>query len=165
MAFLFVYLKKKLKWRDLMMSKKQKEKGLIELKQEELKAIQEQIDENALQCQAVWEERNNCLKAGELLKAKDLEGKYYYLRDVVGEQLDRKRIDIDKELEELQAEANRLKAKLVTDARILERQNKELEEIKEEYKNRLADKQQAIENTKCILEESRKRLLELEGGK
>ena len=40
------------------MAKKEVNKGIIELKQEELAEIQEQIDENVRQYKALWEQRN-----------------------------------------------------------------------------------------------------------
>ncbi|MEK4222374.1 hypothetical protein N1I86_10335 [Bacillus sp. FSL W8-0116] len=143
--------------------KNQETKGLIEQKKEELERIYEQINENVQQCKAIWEERNACLDVGDYMKATQLEGRYYRLRDVDGKELDNKRIEIHNELDSLQAEANDLKRKLVSDTRILERQKQELEEIKKEYQRRLADKQQSITETEFILEQSEKRLLELEG--
>lgn len=143
--------------------KNQETKGLIEQKKEELERIYEQINENVQQCKAIWEERNACLDAGDYMKATQLEGTYYRLRDVDGKELDNKRIEIHNELDSLQAEANDLKRKLVSNTRTLEDQKRELEEIKREYQRRLSDIQQSIKNTEFILEQSEKRLLELEG--
>lgn len=142
--------------------KNQETKGLIEQKKEELERIYEQINENVQQCKAIWEERNACLDDGDYVNALKLEGKYKHLGNV-GKELDYKRIEIHNQLDDLQAEANRLKRKLVSDTRILDRQKQELEEIKREYQRRLADKQQSIKNTEFILEQSEKRLSELEG--
>ncbi|MFT9367858.1 type I restriction-modification system subunit M N-terminal domain-containing protein [Paenibacillus polymyxa] len=91
------------------MAKKEALKGLIKEKQGNLSAILDQQAENVRQYKALWEERNTCLADGHTLKAHELEGKYYHLRDVSGSQLDEKRIEIDKNIEELQAEAYRLK--------------------------------------------------------
>lgn len=112
------------------MAKKEVNKGIIELKQEELAEIQEQMDENVRQYKALWEQRNTSLDAGEVMKAKELEGKYYYLRDVVGKQLDRKRIEIDTEIEKLQGEVFQLKRNMATNTKVLDRQKHELERLK-----------------------------------
>ncbi|HER2174408.1 TPA: hypothetical protein VJS59_001628 [Streptococcus pyogenes] len=146
------------------MAKKEALKGLIEEKQGELSAILDQQAENVRQYKALWEERNTCLEDGHTLKAHELEGKYYHLRDVVGKQLDKKRIELDNEVEELQAEAYRLKNKLKVDTGILDRQQQDLQKLKKEYQDKLAEQQQAISNTEFILEEAEKRILELEGA-
>lgn len=146
------------------MAKKEVNKGIIELKQEELAEIQEQMDENVRQYKALWEQRNTSLDAGEVMKAKELEGKYYYLRDVVGKQLDRKRIEIDTEIEKLQGEVFRLKRNMATNTKVLDRQKHELERLKKEYQDKLADKQQSILDTEDILKQAEQRILELEGG-
>ena len=146
------------------MAKKEVNKGIIELKQEELAEIQEQMDENVRQYKALWEQRNTSLDAGEVMKAKELEGKYYYLRDVVGKQLDRKRIEIDTEIEKLQGEVFRLKRNMATNTKVLDRQKHELEQLKKEYQDKLADKQQSILDTEDILKQAEQRILELEGG-
>lgn len=146
------------------MAKKEVNKGIIELKQEELAEIQEQMDENVRQYKALWEQRNTSLDAGEVMKAKELEGKYYYLRDVVGKQLDRKRIEIDTEIEKLQGEVFQLKRNMATNTKVLDRQKHELEQLKKEYPDKLADKQQSILDTEDILKQAEQRILELEGG-
>lgn len=146
------------------MAKKEVNKGIIELKQEELAEIQEQMDENVRQYNALWEQRNTSLDAGEVMKAKELEGKYYYLRDVVGKQLDRKRIEIDTEIEKLQGEVFQLKRNMATNTKVLDRQKHELEQLKKEYPDKLADKQQSILDTEDILKQAEQRILELEGG-
>lgn len=146
------------------MAKKEVNKGIIELKQEELAEIQEQMDENVRQYKALWEQRNTSLDAGEVMKAKELEGKYYYLRDVVGKQLDRKRIEIDTEIEKLQGEVFQLKRNMATNTKVLDRQKHELEQLKKEYQDKLADKQQSILDTEDILKQAEQRILELEGG-
>lgn len=146
------------------MAKKEVNKGIIELKQEELAEIQEQMDENVRQYKALWEQRNTSLDAGEVMKAKELEGKYYHLRDVVGKQLDRKRIEIDTEIEELQGEVFQLKGNMATNTKVLDRQKHELEQLKKEYQDKLADKQQSILDTEDILKQAEQRILELEGG-
>lgn len=146
------------------MAKKEVNKGIIELKQEELAEIQEQMDENVRQYKALWEQRNTSLDAGEVMKAKELEGKYYYLRDVVGKQLDRKRIEIDTEIEKLQGEVFQLKRNMATNTKVLDRQKHELERLKKEYQDKLADKQQSILDTEDILKQAEQRILELEGG-
>lgn len=146
------------------MAKKEVNKGIIELKQEELAEIQEQMDENVRQYKALWEQRNTSLDAGEVMKAKELEGKYYYLRDVVGKQLDRKRIEIDTEIEKLQGEVFQLKRNMATNTKVLDRQKHELEQLKKEYPDKLADKQRSILDTEDILKQAEQRILELEGG-
>lgn len=146
------------------MAKKEVNKGIIELKQEELAEIQEQMDENVRQYKALWEQRNTCLDAGEVMKAKESEGKYYHLRDVVGKQLDRKRIEIDTEIEKLQGEVFQLKRNMATNTKVLDRQKHELEQLKKEYQDKLADKQQSILDTEDILKQAEQRILELEGG-
>lgn len=146
------------------MAKKKALKGLIKEKQKELAEIQEQLDENVRQYKALWKERDTFLDAGEVMKAKELEGKYYYLRDVVGKQLDRKRIEIDTEIVELQGEVFRLKNNMATNTKVLDRQKHELEWLKKEYRDRLADKQQSILDTEDILKQAEQRILELEGG-
>lgn len=146
------------------MAKKEVNKGIIELKQEELAEIQEQMDENVRQYKALWEQRNTSLDAGEVMKAKELEWKYYHLRDVVGKQLDRKRIEIDTEIEELQGEVFQLKRNMATNTKVLDRQKHELEQLKKEYQDKLADKQQSILDTEDILKQAEQRILELEGG-
>lgn len=146
------------------MAKKEVNKGIIELKQEELAEIQEQMDENVRQYKALWEQRNTSLDAGEVMKAKELEGKYYYLRDVVGKQLDRKRIEIDTEIEKLQGEVFQLKRNMATNTKVLDRQKHELEQLKKAYQDKLADKQQSILDTEDILKQAEQRILELEGG-
>ncbi|TWG74392.1 hypothetical protein L604_000700000870 [Bacillus subtilis J27] len=146
------------------MAKKLATKGIIELKQEELSATQEEIDDNARQYKAYWEERNIFLEAGEVMKVQELEGKYYHLRDNVAKQLDRKRIEIDMEIEELQAEAFRLKKGMSMDVKILDRQKQELQALKKEYQDKLADKQQSISDTEFILQQAEQRIIALEGG-
>ena len=146
------------------MAKKEVNKGIIELKQEELAEIQEQMDENVQQYKALWEQRNTSLDAGEVMKAKELEWKYYHLRDVVGKQLDRKRIEIDTEIEKLQGEVFQLKRNMATNTKVLDRQKHELEQLKKEYQDKLADKQQSILDTEDILKQAEQRILELEGG-
>lgn len=146
------------------MAKKEVNKGIIELKQEELAEIQEQMDENVRQYKALWEQRNTSLDAGEVMKAKELEWKYYHLRDVVGKQLDRKRIEIDTEIEKLQGEVFQLKRNMATNTKVLDRQKHELEQLKKEYQDKLADKQQSILDTEDILKQAEQRILELEGG-
>ena len=98
------------------------------------------------------------------MKDKELEGKFYYLRDVVGKQLDRKRIEIDTEIEKLQGEVFRLKRNMATNTKVLDRQKHELEQLKKEYQDKLADKQQSILDTEDILKQAEQRILELEGG-
>lgn len=146
------------------MAKKEALKGLIEEKQDELSAILDQQSENVRLYKELWKERNAYLEDGHTLKAHELEGRYYYLRDVVGKQLDKKRVEIVTEVEELQAESYRLSNKLKVDTGILDRQQQELEKLKKEYQNKLAEQQQTISNTEFILDEAEKRILELEGA-
>ncbi|MCM3034087.1 hypothetical protein [Niallia sp. MER 6] len=146
------------------MARKEALKGLIEEKQGELSAILDQQAENVRQYKVLWEERNVCLDSGHTLKAHELEGKYYHLRDVVGKKLDKKRIEIDNEIEELQAEAYRLKNKLKLDTGILDRQQQELQRLEKEYQDKLAEQQKAISDTEFTLKHSEQRILELEGS-
>lgn len=145
------------------MVKTEKQTGLIEQKQAELNEVMEKIAENTRDYNAIWKERDASAEMGESLKAKELEGRYYYLRDTVGKQLDRKRLEVDRQVEELQAEANRLKESLPLSARTLSRLASELEALKREYKGKLADKQGEIEHTEYFLKQSEERILRLEG--
>lgn len=150
--------------KELEENQKELVKGLIDRKQEKLLDILGQQAENVREYKALWEERNACLDDGHTLKAHELEGKYYHLRDVFGKQLDKQRIELDNEIEELQAEAYHLKKKLKVDISILDRHQQELQKLKKEHQEKLAEQEKAIIATEFILEEAEKRILELEGG-
>ncbi|MEM1506333.1 hypothetical protein RG959_23420 [Domibacillus sp. 8LH] len=145
------------------MVRKTKELGLIEQKQAELDKVMEQIAENTREYQSIWRERNASAEMGDVLEAQQLEGRYYYLRDTVGKQLDRKRLEIDREVDELKAEANRLKSDMPNHTRTLSRLGGDLDALKREFQGKLADKQTEIENTEYMLKQSEERIHDLEG--
>jgi hypothetical protein len=155
----------KINGRSLDMAKVQVFSGIIEQKETELYAVEEQQAENVRAYKAIWEERNIAAAAGDKPMSIAFEGRYYHLRDTVGAELDRKRLDLDRELEDLRAEAYKLTSTLRSLKRTEETEKDEYEALVAENERRLEDKRREMEVTRSMMEETKRRLSELEGAK
>ncbi|MCO8150935.1 hypothetical protein NHM07_20795 [Bacillus subtilis] len=146
-----------------MLKKKEKSNGLIHELNLEYQSIVDEMDQNCREYQDIWRQRVICLENNQILKAQELEAEYYRKRDVVGRELDQKRLKIDKNLENLLCEAEMLKQSTKRNKNTLENQREELSALEREFERRLESQKTDIKNTEEIIKAADKRLIELEG--
>lgn len=144
-------------------TKEEKAVGTIQLAEQKLSEIKEKLDENIANYNGIWKDRTHCLVTGDVVHAAELEKQYYYLRDVVEVKLDQERIQAIEHVNFLRSEVERIKAKIINDTIVLDRQNNDLEQLKSEHAHQITNKERGITNTIVILEDLNTQLVQLEG--
>ncbi|CQR45872.1 hypothetical protein BN1058_00112 [Paraliobacillus sp. PM-2] len=144
------------------MAKKKKSK--IQVAQEEVQKIKERIDVNTKEYKHLWDRHVKALDKGDVLEAKQLEHRYYYLQSTVADQLDRERVEALNVLEGLLGYKARLEHKLPRERRSLERKKGELESVKEEADRMIQHQRQLIVNAEQVVEDTERQLDELGEG-
>jgi chromosome segregation ATPase len=149
------------------MVKKERKKGLIKLKQEELQRIKQEIDE-------VSERMHNCFEQARTIhqnglgdlsavkQANELEEQGHFYSNQI-DRLDRLRIAALNKIDELQEEANRLKSAIAANERHKVYLANELERLKREYEMQVQSIKEDMEVADDLIEQQRLELLELEG--
>jgi hypothetical protein len=146
------------------MVKEKKMSSQIQLAKQEVQLIKGKIDANAREYKQLWVKHIDALENGDVLEAKQLEHRYYYLQSTVAIQLDRERVEALNVLEGLLGYKARLEHKLPRERRSLERKKGELESVKEEADRMIQHQRQLIVNAEQVVEDTERQLDELGEG-